>query len=220
MNVVYGNILLMMECKICDGKYPESKHNFDECYSLDPYWDIMVMSTNFDILNEPHVIDWFNCIKTHDNNNAEKKWGNELIKKYCGSKKNLTVQWTTRLSEYVVNLLLILNGHTVVKKQKHKGYNPDIETTDYIYEVKCRNYTVPGTAGEKILGVSKKYADVPTLFKKNVVIVLCAYQELEGINNFNVFGGGSDILKKMLEFDKNMGFTYMRCSDLLKIIIS
>lgn len=30
-------------CKICDGKYPDSKHNFDECYSLDIEWDLKRM---------------------------------------------------------------------------------------------------------------------------------------------------------------------------------
>jgi hypothetical protein len=27
------------ECDICDGVYPVSKHNFEECFSLDPMWD-------------------------------------------------------------------------------------------------------------------------------------------------------------------------------------
>ena len=207
------------ECDICNGVYPESKHNFEECFSLDTEWDILVMNTDFGILKEPYVVEWFNCIRTHDNIDDESRWGNYLIKKYCNSKKN-TCQWTTLLGEYVVKLLLIINGHIIVKKQNHKGYNPDIETTDYIYEVKTRNYNTQGTAGEKILGVSKKYADVPMLFNKNVFIVLCGYQEVEGDNKFKLFGNGSLILKQMLIFEKIMGFTYLRCSDLLKAIIS
>jgi hypothetical protein len=205
-------------CDICDGNYPIQKHNFEECYSLDPAWDLLIMDTDFSILREPHVIDWFNCVRPHNHIDDEKKWGNNLIKKYCGSKKK-TCQWTTLLGEYVVSLLLMLNGHTIIEKQKHKGYDPDIETTDCIYEVKSRNYNTTGTAGEKILGVSKKYADVPILFGKPVVIVLCGYQEIEGMEKFNLFNPHNH-LKKMLEFDKQLGFTYLRCSDLLQIIIS
>lgn len=209
----------MEECKICGGTYPLGKHDFERCCSLDPEWDLQMMNTSFNILKEPHLIEWFSCIKVFNNIDDEKEWGNMLIRKYCNSKKG-TVQWTTLLGEYVVKLLLILNGHKIVKKQKHKGYNPDIETTECIYEVKTRNYNTLGTAGEKILGVSKKYANVPTLYNKKVVIVLCGYQEIEGDEKFKLFGTGSDNLKKILDFERSMGFTYLRCSDLLKIIIS
>jgi hypothetical protein len=30
----------IQQCKICNGKYPESKHNFEHCYSLDYKWDL------------------------------------------------------------------------------------------------------------------------------------------------------------------------------------
>lgn len=29
-----------MKCNICDGYYPESKHNFEQCYSLDVEWGV------------------------------------------------------------------------------------------------------------------------------------------------------------------------------------
>lgn len=35
----------MENCKICGGTYPPEKHNFDECYSLDPDWDLIIMNT-------------------------------------------------------------------------------------------------------------------------------------------------------------------------------
>lgn len=213
------SIATWRQCNICNGKYPESKHNFDECFSMDFEWDLLMIDSNFNILKEQHVIEWFNCIKTHNNIEDEKKWGNFLNKKYCNSIKD-TNQWTTALSQHVVQLLLILNGHTIIKKQKHVGYDPDIETTDCVYEVKARNYNTTGTAGEKILGISKKYADIPILYNKKVITILCGYQEIEGRDKFKLFGGGSDTLKKILDFEKNIGFTYLCCSDLLKIIIS
>lgn len=32
------------ECKICGGNYPPGKHNFEECYSLDPDWDLKMIN--------------------------------------------------------------------------------------------------------------------------------------------------------------------------------
>jgi DNA adenine methylase len=32
-------------CSICGGSYPTTKHNFEECYSLDSQWDMLVMDT-------------------------------------------------------------------------------------------------------------------------------------------------------------------------------
>ena len=174
---------------------------------------------NKEIFNEPNLINWFNCKKPFNNIKDEKKWGNYIIRKYCNYTKKDTNQWTTRLGEYVVKMLLKLNGHIIVNKQKHKGYNIDIETTSLLYEVKSRNYNTPGTAGEKILGVSKKYAEVPILYGKNVVIVVCGFQEQEAVDKFKLFNP-SPQLKKILDFEKSLGFTYLRCSDLLKIIIS
>ena len=34
------------QCDICDGLYPESKHDFEECYSLDFEWDLKQMDIN------------------------------------------------------------------------------------------------------------------------------------------------------------------------------
>ena len=32
--------MISKKCYICNGNYPISKHNFDECYSLDFEWDL------------------------------------------------------------------------------------------------------------------------------------------------------------------------------------
>ena len=64
-------------------------------------------------------------------------------------------------------------------EEKIQGVHPDWETEDAIWEVKTRNWSVPGTAGEKILGVPYKYSDVPELYGKPLKIVCVAYQEWE-----------------------------------------
>ena len=47
---IYDNIRLIMnqlerkQCHICGGNYPDDKHNFEECYSLDTGWDLEQMN--------------------------------------------------------------------------------------------------------------------------------------------------------------------------------
>ena len=50
------------KCDICDGEYPESKHNFEGCYSLDPEWDLEQMSANIyskkcDVFTPPEQVN-------------------------------------------------------------------------------------------------------------------------------------------------------------------
>ena len=189
-------------CEICGGYYPRDKHNFEECYTTDPDWDLLMIDTDFSILNEYGVIKWFNCIKIHDNIEDEKDWGNDLIQKYCGSKK-YTVQWTTALGEYVVKLLLILNGHVVITKQKLEKYDPDVETSNTLFEVKSRNYNTNGTAGEKILGTVLKYAALPKLYKKKYQLFCAAIKKLRGAKNLSYSGVVAIPVKKYYHFTKN-----------------
>ena len=57
--------------------------------------------------------------------------------------------------------LLKLLGKNPRKPKKKDGYIPDWECDDAIYEVKTRNWTTGGSAGEKVLGVMYKYSDIP-----------------------------------------------------------
>jgi hypothetical protein len=72
---------MIMICDICDGLYPVSKHNFDECYSLDFVWDLKQMAVIYSVgsmtakngykeeefvatyinENEPNFMDIFGC---------------------------------------------------------------------------------------------------------------------------------------------------------------
>ena len=94
-----------------------------------------------------------------------------------------------------------------------------METDDAIWEVKTRNWNTPGTAGEKVLGVPYKYSDIPRLYGKPLKIVLVAYQEHEFIyGHTKLFGDISPDKQKMLNFWKEMGIEYVKCTDLLKDI--
>jgi DNA (cytosine-5)-methyltransferase 1 len=64
------------ECDICDGLYPVSKHNFDECYSLDFVWDLKQMG-----IKEYKFVDLFCGLGAF--HNAFKKCETDFIKYKC-----------------------------------------------------------------------------------------------------------------------------------------
>ena len=105
-------------------------------------------------------------------NRKEKEFGYEIIDK-------ITNQWTTKLGEHLVAETLLKFGENVRKPQKIEHFKPDLETDEYIIEIKTRNWTTLGTAGEKVLGVPLKYLDVPIHYDKPLLIILVGYQEYE-----------------------------------------
>lgn len=131
------------------------------------------------------VIDWslkpyekgitVKKLKKHERENANKKereWGNSMIGQLGNG------NWTTQLGEKAVGEILELKGETptrITKACKKDCYEPDWETEKAIYEVKTRNWTTQGTAGEKVLGTPYKYAHIPKLYGKPLKIVCIAY---------------------------------------------
>ena len=104
-----------------------------------------------------------------------------------------------------------------------KKYSPDLECDEYVYEVKGRSWSTPGTAGEKILGVPLKYGEVPKLYGKPLRIILVGYQQYEAQSCF-VFGDLLDSdnqtqeLKDTLAFFKLRNIEYVAFTDILKQI--
>jgi len=147
-------------------------------------------------------------------NKAEKNWGNLLIGR---GPENQTSQWTTILGESIVAEILSSQGHTVNRPKNINGYKPDWEIEDAIIEVKTRNWTTPGTAGEKVFGVPYKYAEIPKLYGKPLKIVCVAYQEYELTHGkTRVFGQDISTEKKeMLAFWKERGIEFVKFSDII-----
>ena len=144
----------------------------------------------------------------------ETEWGNSII----GQTKN--GNWTTLLGEGLVYDVLTLKGENPRKPQTKNGYSPDWETDEYIYEVKTRNWTTTGTAGEKVFGVMYKYSDIPKLYGKPLKIVCVAYQEYELIyGNTKIFGEVSETKKKYLDLAKSLDIEYIKFSDLVKDLV-
>lgn len=145
---------------------------------------------------------------------SETEWGNSII----GQKNN--GNWTTLLGEGLVYDVLKIKGENPRKPEIKNGYSPDWETDEYIYEVKTRNWTTTGTAGEKVFGVMYKYSDIPKLYGKPLKIVCVAYQEHELIyGNTKIFGEVSDTKKMYLDLAKSLDIEYIKFSDLVKDLI-
>lgn len=91
-------------------------------------------------------------------------------------------QWTSSFGELLVKEILVYQNNTLSIQERTKlpnGLVSDLETPNAVIEVKTRNYTTTGTAGEKIFSALWNYADVYTLTSKKVYIILVGYQEQE-----------------------------------------
>ncbi len=189
------------------------------------------------MLNNPEVIKW--CYegitdislrnteseeKLRESKEIEKEWGNRMIGTTEGK------QWTTVLCQDLVMEALVRLGRknvraTTAKKSslRDKRYDPDLECDEYVYEVKGRSWSTPGTAGEKILGVPLKYGELPRLYNKPLQIVLVGYQEYEAREKF-AFGDLLDKnnqtpeLRESLAFYKEHDIEYVAFTDILKKI--
>lgn len=177
----------------------------------------------YEPITEISLINSNNAAQLKEANDIEREWARAVI----GGEGN---QWTTMLCQDLVMEALIKLGkknvHSTTSKKsslRNKKYDPDLECDEYVYEVKGRSWTTPGTAGEKILGVPLKYGEVPRLYHKPLQIILVGYQEYEAKEGF-AFGDLLDKenqtpeLKESLAFYKEQGIEYVSFTDILKKI--
>ncbi len=154
-------------------------------------------------------------------NEFEKEWARSIL----GGAGN---QWTTQLCQEIVREVLIAVGRKNVRKGglvrgvlDRKSYQPDLECDDFVYEVKGRSWTTPGTAGEKILGVPLKYGELPELLHKPLFIILVGYQEYEARHHY-AFGDLLDETKQTKQLNDSLQYfgehkiRYVGLTDLLK----
>lgn len=144
-------------------------------------------------------------------NKEEKIWGNTMINQENNG------NWTTLLGEGIVHDILHNREENPRKPVRKGGYEPDWETDKHIIEVKTRNWTTSGTAGEKVFGTMYKYSDIPILYNKPLKIICIAYQEYElTYGNTKIFGDISENKKKFLDLAKSMNIEYVKFSDFIK----
>jgi len=195
------------------------------------------MKNDFNLLSNAKIVQWCyegitefslrnttNTERLREAKIVEDKWGNAVM----GTEGN--GQWTTLLCQNLVVEALNKLGRKNVRRAdsiqssvRDKNYQPDVECDEYVYEVKGRNWSTTGTAGEKILGVPLKYGELPKLYNKPLQIILVGYQEYEAKNAF-AFGDLLDKnnqtqeLKDSLAFYKEHNIEYVAFTDILKKI--
>lgn len=140
-------------------------------FAMKDFWEICRWACH-SMLNGVKLIDLKDS-ERKKYNLSEVKWGNKMIKS-----SKYTTQWTTKLGEELVRQCLILQGQLPVrinKDNKKDSSKPDWITDDSVYEVKARNWTTTGTAGEKVLGSPYKYCRIPKLYGKPLKIICIGY---------------------------------------------
>ncbi|MCK9608184.1 MAG: hypothetical protein M0R33_17200 [Methylomonas sp.] len=100
----------------------------------------------------------------------EDVWGRKVMK-IKRPDLQLAQQWTNKFGEYICEELCLLLHMTLLKPEVKQHHKPDVETTNFIWEAKAETFFTTGTAGEKILGVPFKYADIPELYGKPLRII-------------------------------------------------
>lgn len=196
------------------------------------------METKFmkELLNNLNLIRW--CYEGITEKTLANTLSEKFLKPYQEQERDwarsliggVGSQWTTVLCQDLVMEALIKLGRKNVRKTtpmpsslRDKNYQPDLECDEYVYEVKGRNWTTTGTAGEKILGVPLKYGELPRLYKKPLQIILVGYQEYEAKKGF-AFGDLLDKnnqtpeLRDSLAFYKEQHIEYVGLTDILKNI--
>jgi hypothetical protein len=156
-----------------------------------------------------------------DKNKAlEDEWGRKVTKSRRPDLK-LDKQWTTCFGQHLCEEIYTLIGYDVTKPTKKEHFQPDLEISDSIIEVKAETFFTEGTAGEKILGVPFKYADVPVLYSKPLKIICLGGAEKACREQYGNLGTDKCTPQKkiLLDFFKTNGIEYIGATDALKQLI-
>ncbi len=157
--------------------------------------------------------------KTHDEAQYkihEDNWGRAMLKLRRPDLK-VDKQWSGKFGEHICEEILLLHGKTVTKPANKDHYQPDLQDETTIWEAKAETYFTSGTAGEKILGCSFKYAEVPTLYGKPLRILCMGGAEKSCKDQYGIFEGPkcSPKKKEFLDFYKSHQIEYVPATALL-----
>lgn len=153
----------------------------------------------------------------------EDSWGwskyNDIIKP---SKEISRKQWTTCFGQTVGKELYLLQNSKVWKPKKKNKYEPDLENDSCVVEVKTQTFFTSGTAGEKILGSPFKYASIPRLFGKPLIILCIGGAEKISREMYGNLGAKANAeQRKMLKFlSDELSIKFEGAMDILKRIVN
>ena len=147
----------------------------------------------------------------------EDTWGQTVLKIRRPDLK-LDKQWTNKFGEHICEELYTLLGKVISKPIKKEHYQPDAEIEDAMIEAKAGTFHTSGTAGEKILGCPFKYAEIPDLYGKPLIILCMGGAEKVCRDNYGNLPGKkcSPQKQKFLDFFRENQIEYIGASDLLK----
>jgi len=151
----------------------------------------------------------------------EDAWGRAILKLRRPDLK-LDKQWTNKFGEHLCEEIYTLVGKNVTKPPKKNKLQPDSEVDDAIIEAKAETYFTTGTAGEKILGVPFKYAEVPKLYGKPLKILCLGGAEKECREEYGNLVGINTTPQKQIFLDifRKNGIEYIGATDILKSLSS
>jgi hypothetical protein len=143
----------------------------------------------------------------------EDEWGRNVLKT---KRPDLVLdkQWTNKFGEHIIEELYMLINKPINKPNKINHLQPDLESEDFIIEVKTQTYYTTGTASEKILGTPYKYADIPTLYNKPLKIVCIGGCE-KALLDFDVLNTNSENKKKILECYSQLNIEFVSFKQLI-----
>lgn len=143
----------------------------------------------------------------------EDEWGRNVLK-IKRPDLVLDKQWTNKFGEHIIEELYMLINKPINKPNKINHLQPDLESEDFIIEVKTQTYYTTGTASEKILGTPYKYADIPTLYNKPLKIVCIGGCE-KALLDFDVLNTNSENKKKILECYSQLNIEFVSFKQLI-----
>ena len=161
-----------------------------------------------------------------DREAAESAWGEEL-KQLLSTPTDAS--WTGPVGEYIAAALLTVSGKTVHPKKRYYHYDPsdkrtilsDGELDDYVLEVKSQTYFTPGTAGDKIPTVARKYVWVPRVSGKKVWVI-CLGKAEQIARTYRLFADPTapEEDKAYQALDARFNIDYLAGTDLLAMAMS
>jgi hypothetical protein len=151
----------------------------------------------------------------------EDTWGRAIMKIRRPDLEK-SKQWTNKFGEHICEELYTLLGKQVSKPIKMKKNCPDSEIDTAILEAKAETFYTEGTASEKILGVPFKYADVPALYSKPLIIVCIGGAEKACREQYGNLAGTtcSPQKQRFLDFFKENKIEYMGATDILRSLLT
>jgi len=142
----------------------------------------------------------------------EDNWNMKLMKPFLKNTNRKQKSAFGPFGEKLVKEYYIITDEFLTDKPiKKKNHKLDLETKLNIIEVKSGSYFTTGTAREKIYGVPFKYADVPRLFKKTLLIIC-----IGGGDNCELTGKTNiPEREEIKQFYKGIGIFYVSFTELL-----